>query len=181
MGNVISLDDNFERVSIWPGGVAALHISNGLTSVLLSVLVLSGSDQAATNQEKEFIVWLAEHDQQVFGLGMVSFSVAAMPWTVAGFTAEKAFLLATIDGALVQRGWERLPYRPFRDSVDATLYTLRGWVEAFAEDQVDESAYLKWRGMEPRYEESWNYPRCPRHGVLLHWAGCIICNDMGPE
>ena len=45
-------------------------ISNGWTSVLYSTLLISGSGMAKTVWEKQFMIWLAEHDQGIIGYGM---------------------------------------------------------------------------------------------------------------
>jgi hypothetical protein len=44
-------------------------MSNGMTSVFLSVLLLSGSDLARSDHEVATVAWLAEQDQATVGLG----------------------------------------------------------------------------------------------------------------
>jgi hypothetical protein len=48
---------------------AATRMSNGNTDVLLSVLLLAGSDLAETGWEVALMVRLAEHDHTVRGCG----------------------------------------------------------------------------------------------------------------
>lgn len=62
MGNIISLNDKTPK-SDW------ISMSNGLTSVFISVLGLSGSRLAQTDDEKRLIVWLLEKDQSAVGIG----------------------------------------------------------------------------------------------------------------
>lgn len=51
MGNVISFDDNTSPSEF-------ISMSNGLTSVFISTLGLSGSILAKTEKEKQIIIWL---------------------------------------------------------------------------------------------------------------------------
>jgi len=67
MGNTISLPVKFNDV------VEPISMSNGLTSVFIEVLVISGSILANTDREKELIIWLAQRDQSVVGIGTVGF------------------------------------------------------------------------------------------------------------
>lgn len=74
-----------------------VQLSNGGMSVLMSTLVLSGSDLAATPWEQACVTWLAEHDQAVFGLGVVGFDLAELAWTHADFEQQHAFVLRMDD------------------------------------------------------------------------------------
>ena len=94
-----------------PAGLA-LPLSNGATDVLLSVLLLAGSDLAATAWEKELVTWLAEHDQALLGRGTIGFDVYEVAWTLSDLAREKAFLLRTVDLASQEHRWDVLCYRP---------------------------------------------------------------------
>ncbi|GCF10136.1 hypothetical protein [Dictyobacter arantiisoli] len=74
----------------------SLKMSNGLTSVMISLLVLSGSALAEREHEKLLIVWFASRDQALSGMGTVGFDLNEIPWTAEQFEAEKHFLLAVI-------------------------------------------------------------------------------------
>ena len=87
MGNIISLDTIGERISM----------SNGLTSVFIDVLGLSGTHLAKTAAEKRMIVWLLEKDQSAVGGGSVGFDVSEMPWTDTDFDDMKRFMLDVIE------------------------------------------------------------------------------------
>ncbi|AJW69287.1 hypothetical protein GMA19_03333 [Paenibacillus polymyxa E681] len=52
MANTISLPKELNDV------VEPIGMSNGLTSVFIEVLAISGSILAKTNREKEIIIWL---------------------------------------------------------------------------------------------------------------------------
>lgn len=87
MGNIISLDTIGERISM----------SNGLTSVFIDVLGLSGTHLAKTAAEKRMIVWLLEKDQSAVGGGAVGFDVSEMPWVDTDFDDMKRFVLDVIE------------------------------------------------------------------------------------
>ncbi|WP_235332709.1 hypothetical protein [Paenibacillus polymyxa] len=104
MANTISLPKQLNDV------VEPIGMSNGLTSVFIEVLVISGSVLAKTNREKELIIWLAQRDQSVVGIGAVGFDIDEMPWTIDSFESEKDFILDTISNAADGLGWEKLSY-----------------------------------------------------------------------
>ena len=64
-------------------------MSNGLTSVVISTLVLAASALAQTDRQRELAVWFASHDQGVFGLGMVGLDVSDLPWRADTFEADR--------------------------------------------------------------------------------------------
>lgn len=137
-----------------------VHMSNGNTDVLLSVLLLAGSDLAETDGEVELMVWLAEHDQGVRGRGAVGFDLAELP---AG-EAERAFLLRVIDLAATRHRWDVLGYEP-----------------PFAQRFLAELRELV-RGFEPATAPPAKTPypehrKCPGHDVYLHEYGCLLCHD----
>jgi len=57
MGNCIDLYEGMEKDGI--------SMSNGTTSVFISILVLTGSRLAVSERQKELIVWLACQDQSL--------------------------------------------------------------------------------------------------------------------
>lgn len=86
--------------------------SNGCTDVLLTVIGLSGSKSAQTDDEKNMIIWLMEKDQSAVGMGTVGFDISEMPWKKACFENQKHFMLQVLDAARAKTGWETLEYSP---------------------------------------------------------------------
>lgn len=104
MGNIISADKL--------GDPSHLRMSNGSMTVLATALLLAGSDLAKSPWEIDLVRFLAERDQDVFGLGMVGFDLADIAWTRDGFAEQKCFLLEMIDLAQRRHRWETLSYDP---------------------------------------------------------------------
>ena len=82
MSNIISFDGN-----VTPDD-DSLQMSNGGTDVLISILALSGSVIARTENEKRLMVYLSENDQ-IIGRGCVGFDIVEMPWEKATFEEDK--------------------------------------------------------------------------------------------
>jgi hypothetical protein len=145
----------------------SLEMNNGLTSVVLSVLVLAGSRLANVPWQQQMVIWLSSHDQSIYGLGMVDFDLAELPWRAEIFWEQKSFLLEVVTRAENQTDWERLSYQPHHEWVMNALEQLRGLVQAFvAEDVPLESAVVEFQAVI-----------CPKHQVLQHEFGCLLCND----
>src|SRR5262245_16778192 len=113
----------------------SLKMQNGATDVLISVLILAGSDLAETVWEKEFVTWLGGRDQSVFGLGNVGFDIDDIAWDPDRFHEQKAFVLAVIDTALRRHRWEMLDYDPPHVHID--LAALRILVEKYTIEMVE--------------------------------------------
>ena len=58
------------------------------------------------------MVWLAEHDQEVFGSGMVGFDLDDIGWEAEQFRVQQGFVLRMIDLALQMHRWDELSYDP---------------------------------------------------------------------
>ena len=89
-----------------------LNMSNGGTSMFINVLCLSGDRIAETESQKRFMVFLAEKNQTVCGIGTVGFDIVDMPWDRNSFDDDKPFMLRVIEGARHKLGWETLGYVP---------------------------------------------------------------------
>ncbi|MCM3783524.1 hypothetical protein M3231_11100 [Neobacillus mesonae] len=173
MGNTISLPEEIKHLA------EPLGMSNGLTSVFIEVLALSGSILAETNREKELIIWLAQQDQSVVGLGTVGFCIDEMPWTTDSFDREKNFMLRAISGAVDGLGWERLDAAPQKEPVVGCLKKFYSLIKVFDIENVNLDSYIEWSEIEEEDDTPTiprGYPKCEIHDVYLSCHGCILCN-----
>jgi len=173
MANRIYMPDKAEK------RIDSLAMSNGLTSVFVDVLALSGSALAQSNREKEMIIWIAQRDQSIVGIGTVGFNIDEMPWTIENFEQEKQFLLQVIDGAIAETGWERLSYEPTKKFIQAALTHFSKMIMAMEEEYVDPTQYEEWSAIEDGDDCPTipiGYPRCEKHMIYLSCHGCVICN-----
>ena len=171
VGNIISADHDPTAGDVM--------MSNGLTSVFLDVLLLSGSDLARTDSEVATVVSLAERDQSIVGLGIVGFDVSELGWTPDGFDEHKQFLLKTVDGAVAGQRWDVLGYEPSTERLLPCLAEFRELVERFpASACPQEPLESPWSTLGLRSDRA----MCPRHAVYLHNLNiddarcCQLCN-----
>ena len=139
-------------------------------SVLMSVLVLAGSELAESDWEQRLVAWLARRDQSIVGLGMVSFDLADIPWTEA-WEGEKAFALRMIDLAHAGHRFADLHYDPpfVKDQLESLrtlVETMNAAVAAASSGKVFEDAELP-------------VPRCELHDVYAHGC-CLLCGEDVP-
>ncbi len=156
-----------------------LSMSNGGTAVFLSALVLSGSRLAKKKKEKELIVWISEHDDTVRGRGCNEFDISEIPWDFDNFEKERGFIINVIDGVKNKLGWETLDYKPNESLVFTYLDTFKRLLMNFKSEYIDKKAYHSWKeeNKDPRVAIPEGFPKCQKHGTLLYWNGCIVCND----
>lgn len=171
MANMIKIDSRKEHSKY-------LQMSNGLTDVLIQVLVLSGSKLARTVEEKRLIVWLAEKDQSKVGRGTVGFAISDLPWNRATFEADRAFLGTVVLGAKNRIGWEKLDYTPNEDLLFPCLDTFAELVLQMDRGDIRDSELEEWiAGAADIDPVVCGFPLCPKHHTLLTVFGCHICNN----
>ncbi len=166
-------------VSLERSKLSDLQMSNGGTTVFLSVLLLAGSDLASNDWQKTLMVWFAEKDQSVIGLGIVGFDLAQIKWDAAAFLEQQSFLIEVIDLALERHCWEHLGYEPGPDQEPWAMNYLRQFrilVAAFRPEFIEAR---DWNF----YVREINFQKCSKHLVYLHSLNhdprdcCLICND----
>ena len=170
MGNIISLDICGQHISM----------SNGLTSVFISTLGLSGTRLAKTDDEKRMIIWLLEKDQSAIGSGTVGFDICEMPWNPVSFYATKCFLLNVIEGAKRKIGWEFLDYRTNEELLFPCFDQFYHLISNVDTNMLNPTTTLNWLKdcMEtPKDPVMCGYPCCQKHPVFLTIFGCYLCNN----
>lgn len=171
--NQISVPERLENE------LESLRMSNTSMQVFMELLALSGSSLASTDRDKQFVIWLAQRDQNVLGRGTVGFDLEEMPWLPEDFGESKSFLLSVIDGVIARTRWSVLDYEPNEEWVHSRFGHFRRMIEAFEEEDVDARHYLEWSALDDDKDEGTiphGYPMCAAHGVYLSCLGCIICN-----
>ena len=144
-----------------------LELSNGATTTLTNAIVMAGSQLAQTDWQRQFVCWIAEHDQEILGLGMVGFDVLEIAWSTLEFASQKRFVLQVTDQAASPSLLERLGY----GATDAPqwLAQFANLVQAVQEADIDDHTW-KFEFGEP------DFAQCETHNVYLHAAGCALCN-----
>lgn len=158
-------------------GEDSLKMSNGLTAVFIDVLTLAGTRVAQTEDEKRFIVWLAEKDQSVVGMGTVGFDIREMPWNTERFEENKRFLLNVIEAAENRTDWEKLGYQPNEELLIPALKKIAEMISQMTAADTDVNAAREWlAAAEADDPVLCGYPRCEKHETLLTCFGCLFCN-----
>jgi hypothetical protein len=148
-------------------------MSNGLTSLFVSVLTLAASELAETDRQREFAAWFASHDQGWWVLGAVGVDISKLPWSLDTFAVDREFVLRVIHAAKTRTGWERLGYEPREERLQQCLDEFRAMVEAFAIEHAAGSEAAVWS-----YGRPTRLVLCPVHRVYQHEHGCVLCNDQ---
>lgn len=171
MGNVIKLGSVPSSENIC--------MSNGLTSVFVDILSLSGSHMARTVDEKRLITWLSEKDQTKIGIGTIGFDICDMPWNPKTFENDKAFFLKVIEQAKNKSGWNQLTYMPNEELVFSVLSQFKNLVSQLTVNMVNPMMLDEWL-MDKDLDDPvhCDFPLCPKHHILLTFWGCLFCNGV---
>lgn len=158
-------------------GEDSLKMSNGLTAVFIDVLTLAGSRLAQTEDEKRLIVWLAEKDQSVVGIGTVGFDIREMPWDTERFEENKRFMLKVTEAAENRTDWDKLGYQPNEEHIFWALKKFAELISQMTIGDVDENETREWlAAAESDDPVLCGFPKCPKHETLLTYFGCLFCN-----
>jgi len=155
-------------------------ISNGWTSVLYSTLLISGSHMAKTQWEKLFMIWMAEHDQNHIGGGMVGIDFDNIFWSTLEFEKQKEFVVAIAQNAIDEKSWTKLDYETDGETLTGLLNL---WMAVFSNAQIAD--------IVPRNDFNWyNKPnsseinmKCHIHNIFLNQLGntekdcCYLCHN----
>lgn len=176
MGNTISFDGT---VSV---NDDSLSMSNGLTDVFIDYLLFSGSKLAKSESEKRMVVFLAEKQQKIVGMGNVGFDIVEMPWDRKSFETDKAFMLELINHARALSSessvWEILGYEPGQKYLECALNDFEALIKRMTINNIDENNLAEWLSQAGADDPINNgFPKCLKHGVLLSVFGCKLCND----
>lgn len=163
MANIISSDSVNEELYI--------QMNNGLTAVFVDVICLAGSEIAQEIYQKDFMIWFAQRDYKLWGLGIIGFDLVNILWEKEIFQAQKNFILEVLDRALKKINWNLLSYAPREDWVLDCIERFQQMIEAFDETHLDKANPYELISFEKQYE------KCPKHQVFLHIEGCVICNN----
>ena len=164
MGNSISMPKNLRHLA------DSIKMSNRLTSVFIEVLVISGSILAEIDREKEIVIWLAQQDQSVVGIGTISFDIDDIPWTTENFVKEKDFMIRAISNAIEGLEWERLSYEPRKDWVIECLEQFKLMINVFDETNINKNSYIEWSEIEEGDDNPtipFGYPKCQKQYLLI--------------
>ena len=152
--------------------------SNGCTDVLLTVIGLSGSRLARTDDERNMMVWLMMKDQNIVGRGTVGFDITEMLWEKEYFERQKQFMLRVLNGVKKRIGWETLSYEPNEEMIFNRIDCLYEMFQAIQIEDIDEEATREWlEDVELNEPIKNGYPKCEKHGIYHSIFGCIACND----
>ena len=154
----------------------SLKMSNGGTAAFINVLCLSGGRIAKTESQKRLMVFLAEKNQSVFGLGVVGFDIVEMPWSRDSFDEDKTFMLNVVDGARRKLGWETLDYCPDEERMLFYLDKFEKLIERMTKDDIAESALTEWLDEADENDPvRCGFPKCPKHDAYVSSFGCQVC------
>jgi hypothetical protein len=161
--------------NVFSGGGRDLHLSNGSTEVLVSVLLLATSNLVRRPWDCRFTLFLARQDQTVAGLGAVGFDLEDIDWgdTEPARADATDFVLRSLDLALSRHRWDELGYDP--PFVEGQLREFREMVAGF------DPATAAPRGF-PTEQDIVGVASCVRHRVLSalpDWSGCLFCGIEG--
>ena len=177
MSNIISFDECkiFKEKDF--------SMSNGLTDVFIDYLLISGSKIANSISEKRIVVFFAEKQQSIVGIGNVGFDITEIPWEKGTFEGDKQFILKTIEYAkeLINTDYviNIFSYETSSESLIKIFNEFINLIEQMSVEYIDENNLYEWIASSDSSDPiNIGFPKCEKHEIMLSLYGCKICNDM---
>ncbi len=149
-----------------------IHMSNGLTSVFIETFCLAGTKHVSELFEKDLLIWFAQRDWVLTGMGSEGFDISEINWDEGYFERQKQFVLDTINAVFERYNWELLAYEPNEDFLFERLEVFRNMITSF------EVKHLKSVNQIRLFDfDTGKYDTCEKHLIYKHCAGCVICNN----
>ena len=156
----------------------SMHMPNGGAAVLVNILCLSGGRLAETESQKRMMVYIAEQNQFMYGLGNVNLDIDRLPWDRAHFAEDKSFMLSVIEGARQKLGWETLDYTPNEEFALSYLDEYQILMERMTEADIKDESLTEWLGWhKPDQPPKCGFPKCSKHDAYIAIDGCQVCTD----
>lgn len=146
-------------------------MSNGLTDVLIDVICLAGSDIAEEAFQKELMIWFAQRDWRIMGLGITGFDISDIIWDSEIFDKQKVFILEVIQKALIRKNWEVLEYEPKEEWIFPKLNQFTKMIDDFKKEHIKNEQQTQVIPFDVIYT------KCSKHQIFLHVGGCRLCDN----
>ena len=153
---------------------ARIMLSNLSMAKFSELLVIAGSARAEKDHEKDLVIWIAQTDQDIRGLGMVSFDITEIPWERIMFEEQKRFLIRTVEATFDLEIRKKLGFDPIEPYFSEPFEKFGAMIEGFHSKNIYPATG---GGIWDFNEGIKKHDKCPKHDVLLHAQGCIICGN----
>ena len=126
------------------------------------------------------MIWLAEHDQNYVGGGMVGIDFNNIYWSVSDFEKQKEFVIKIAQNAIDEKSWTKFDYETNEEILTGLL---KQWINLFSKAQkmdIKQRDDFNWYN-KPKPSET--DMKCSTHDVFLNQLGntekecCYLCNN----
>ncbi len=152
-----------------------IQMSNGLTSVFVETICLAGCDIAFENYQKDLMIWFAQRDWILTGMGFEGFDISEINWHKNQFEQQKDFIIKVIDSANNKTNWDLLSYNP-HEMIYKVFKDFKQMIIDFKIDNIDEKNQITLLDFNNSVKK---YDKCKNHKIYLNCEGCVICNVYG--
>lgn len=152
-----------------------IQMSNGLTSVFIETFCLAGRDLATEDYQKDLMIWFAQWDWTIMGMGLEGFDISEIIWNKEMFDNQTKFILAVIDSVIKKKNWQHLSYKPNEDFLFRKLGIFKEMILSYKKEMIEPGDWEY--GIYDFEGDFEKYGRCEKHHIYLHWNGCVICNS----
>ncbi len=151
------------------------NLSNGATSVFIETLCISGIENATNDFKKDILIWFAQRDWTLIGMGFEGFDVSEIIWDSKIFNQQKEFIISTIDGVFEEKNWNLLNYAPTKEWLFEKLNQFKIMIYEYKIIHINKTSQFEIFEFVNSIKK---YEICKKHKIYKHFEGCVICNNQ---
>ncbi len=144
-----------------------------MTSVFIGTICLAGSSFALEKYQKDIMIWFAQRDYIILGMGSEGFDIVEIPWNKEIFDAQQNFILQVVDLVIKKTNWQYLSYNP-NDLVFSFLADFKLMIADFGIECIEIDKQIEIFNFDDTINQ---YDKCQKHNIYKHFQGCVICNN----
>ena len=159
-----------------------VNFANWLTKPLYCGILIEGSLLAQSNWEKRLMVYLAEKNQKLVGLGVVGINLTELEWKKSTFTEQKDFLKEIVNSSMKNKSYNKYHFRLDDKLAKQKLSEILNLIEKLKLEDISDSKF-RYFFEPPNVIDK----ICSKHKTYLNYFDvptvdkCLICSIENPN
>ena len=154
-----------------------VYFANWLTKPLYCGILSEGSLLAKSNWEKRLMVYFAEKNQKLVGLGIVGINLSELEWNKSTFNEQKAFLKDIVNSSMKNKSYNKYHFKLDDKLAHQKLNEIFKLIEKLKIEDISDSKFRYFFEPPDLIDKI-----CSKHKTYLNYFDvppvdkCLICS-----
>jgi len=155
-----------------------VSFSNSVTDCLYSGILIEGSKLATSNWQKRLMIYVADKNQNVVGLGIVGIDLTKLEWNKSEFKEQKDFLLKIVQTSRINKSYNKYVFQLKEEIGNRKLIEIENLISDLSVKDIVEDKFFFYS--EP---SEFANEQCEKHKVYMNNLEvdrkyrCLICSN----